>query len=157
VSGASLGAAMAALTAALQASPGLSGATVTGNAPSAASDPDFVVVGHDGTMEADGSLAETTQAGTFASEFITSGNPPEQEETGTVNMVAVSQTGDTADLANRVTRAQQLLAAVDDATTDLRSGQIVFDGPGGGTLVTRQDARGCAAILAFTVTYSAPW
>lgn len=153
-----LGDAMAALTAAFQASAALTGVTITqGDAPSAAGDPEFVVVGHDGSLAADGSLAEFTVSGSFTTDFVTSGSPPGQLETGRVNVVAVAQSGDATALAGRITRAQELLAACDAACTDVTSGTIVFDSAGSGRLVTRQASAGCAAILAFVITYSGPW
>ena len=153
-----LGDAMAALTAAFQASAALTGVTITqGDAPSAAGDPEFVVVGHDGSLAADGSLAEFTVSGSFTTDFVTAGSPPGQLETGRVNVVAVAQSGDATALAGRITRAQELLAACDAACTDVTSGTIVFDSAGSGRLVTRQASAGCAAILAFVITYSGPW
>lgn len=153
-----LGDAMTALTAAFQASAALAGVTITeGDAPSAAGDPEFIIVGHDGSLEADGSLAEITVSGTFSTEFVYDGSPPGQQETGQVNVVAVAQSGDATDLPARITRAQALLSACDTACTDLRSGVIVFDSAGTGRLLTRQAPAGCAAILAFAVTYSGPW
>ena len=153
-----LGAAMAALTAAFKASAALPGITITeGNAPSAAGDPEFIIVGHDGTLEADGSLAEFTTSGTFTSQFVAEGQPPLAQEDGSVNVVAVSQTGDQGDLPGRITEAQRLLSACDDAAKDLHSGDIVFDNAVTGRLLARQSAQGCAALLAFTITYSSPW
>ena len=153
-----LGDAMAALTAAFQASAALTGVTITqGDAPSAAGDPEFVVVGHDGSLAADGSLAEFTVSGSFTTDFVTSGSPPGQLETGRVNVVAVAQSGDATALAGRITRAQELLAACDAACTDVTSGTIVFDSAGSGRLVTRQASAGCAASLAVVLTYSGPW
>lgn len=152
------GDAMTALTAAFTASAALAGVTVTlGDAPSAAGDPEFVIVGHDGSLNPDGSLAEITESGSFTTEFVYDGSPPGQQETGRVNVVAVAQTGDASDLPARIARTQALLAACDTACTDLRSGVIVFDSAGVGRLFTRQAPAGCAAILAFAVTYSGPW
>jgi hypothetical protein len=151
------GDAMTALTTALTAAPALAGVTITGDAATAAADPDFLIIGHDGTLETDGSLSGITEAGNFTAEFITTGNPAGQQETGNIGVVAVSQTGDTTDLPARITRVEALYAACDDAVTDLKTGTIVFDGPGAGRIVTRQTGAGCAAILAFTISYSAPW
>jgi hypothetical protein len=152
-----LGDAMAALTTAFTAAPALAGVTITGNSVTGAADPDFLIVGHDGSLEPDGSLSGITAAGDFTTEFITTGNPPGQLETGNVNIVAVSQTGDTADLAARISRVQAILAACDDASIDLTVSGIVFDGPRAGRVVTRQTGAGCAAIATFTVGYTAPW
>jgi hypothetical protein len=149
---------MAALTTAFQAAAGLSGVTVTqGYTPTAAADPEFIIVGHDGSLEADGSLAEFATGGTFTSTFIEQGQPPLSQEDGTVNVVVVSQTGDQGAMAARITEAQRLLSACDDAITDLHSGDVVFDSVGTGRLLTRQTSQGCAAIIAFTITYSSPW
>jgi hypothetical protein len=152
-----LGDAMAALTTAFTAAPALAGVTITGNAVTGAADPDFLIVGHDGSLDSDGSLSGITGAGSFDTEFITTGNPPGQLETGNVNITAVSQTGDSADLPARISRVQAILAACDDASTDLSTGGIVFDGPGAGQVITRQTGAGCAAIATFTITYTAPW
>jgi hypothetical protein len=151
------GDALAALTTALTTAPALAGVTITGDVATAAADPDFLVIGHDGSLEADGSLSGITEAGSFDAEFITAGNPAGQQETGNIGLVAVSQTGDTTDLPARISRVETLYAACDDATTDLKSGAIVFDGPGAGRVVTRQTGAGCAAILAFVITYTSPW
>jgi hypothetical protein len=151
-----LGDAIAALTAAFQASPALAGVLITtGISTTSQAAPEFIAVGHDGTLVA-GSLAEVTEAGMFVTAFIAQGSPPLQEETGTVNVIAVSQTGDTSDLAGRITDAQRLLGACDDACTDLKTSGIVFDSADSGRLITRQ-AQGCAAIIAFTVGYTVPW
>ena len=158
MSAALLADAMAALASLFSASPALSGVTITeGDAPSAAGDPEFIVVGHDGSLAPDGSLAEFTVSASFSTQFITGGSPPAQLETGRVNVVAVAQSGDATALAGRITRAQELLAACDAACTDVTSGTIVFDSAGSGRLVTRQASAGCAAILAFVITYSGPW
>lgn len=156
-----LATAMAALTATFQASSALAGVTISqgGGAPAIA-DPDFIIVGHDGALLSDGSLAEITQAGTFTTQFIADGQPPMAEETGAIHVVAVSQTGDSTDLPARVTRAQALLSACADACADLRSGDITFDLAGNGSLMTRQPrtaGQGCGAIFSFTITYSSPW
>jgi hypothetical protein len=152
-----LGDAMAALTTALTAAPALAGVTITGDVATAAADPDFLVIGHDGTLDPDGSLSGITEAGNYDVEFITIGSPAGQLETGSVNITAVSQTGDTADATGRISRAQAIYAACDDAVTDLTSGGIVFDGAGACRVVIRQTGSGCAAVETFTIDYSAPW
>jgi hypothetical protein len=151
------GDALAALTTALTGAPALAGVTISGDVATAAADPDFLIIGHDGTLGPDGTLATVTEAGNFDAEFITAGNPAGQQETGNINITAVSQTGDTTDLGGRISRVETLYAACDDATTDLKTGGIVFDGPGSGRVVSRQTDAGCAAILAFTISYSSPW
>src|SRR5262249_7502702 len=148
---------MDALYAAFTTSPALTGVTIVlGGIPSAAADPEFVVIGHDGTLDADGALSGITAAGSFNTDFIYTGDPAGQQETGVINVVAGSQTGDATDLPARISRPEVLLGACDDASTDLSVSGIVFDGTGPGRVVTRQGA-GCAAITAFTVTYTAPW
>jgi hypothetical protein len=148
---------MAALTTALAAAPALAGVTITGDVATAAADPDFLIIGHDGTLDPDGSLSGITEAGAFDVEFITVGDPAGQLETGSVNITAVSQTGDTADLPARISRVQAIYAACDDAATDLTTGGIVFDGPGACRVITRQTGAGCAAVETFTIDYTAPW
>jgi len=152
-----LGDAMAALTTAYTNAAALTGVTISGNVATAAADPDFLVIGHDGSLDSGGALSPITEAGNFDAEFITTGSPAGQLETGNINVTAVSQTGDTADLPARISRVEALYAACDDASTDLAVSGIVFDGPGAGRVVTRQTDQGCAAICAFTVTYTAPW
>lgn len=153
-----LGDAMTGLYNLFTASPALSGVTVTlGLSPTAAMDSEFVIVGHDGTLDADGSLQETSEAGTFTMSFVTQGLPPLQEETGIVRVVAVSQTGDTGDLSGRITEAERLLAACTDAVANQKVSDIVFDTGTPGRLFTRQAGQGCVAMFAFSVGYSAPW
>ena len=148
---------MAALTTALTAASALTGVTITGDVATAAADLEFLVIGHDGSLDSDGSLSGITEAGSFDAEFITVGDPAGQMETGSVNVTAVSQTGDSSDLAARICRVQAMYAACDDAITDLSTSGIVFDGPGAGRVVTRQTAAGCAAISTFAIGYTAPW
>lgn len=158
MSAARLGDAMAALYTLFTGSSALTGITITlGPLPSAAADPEFIVIGHDGTLEPEGSLSEITESGSFTTVFVAQGVPPLQEETGQVRVVAVSQTGDTTDLPGRVTEAERLLAACTDACAGVQSGDIVFDTATGGRLITRQAAQGCVAEFAFQVGYTAPW
>jgi len=137
---------------------GTPGVTITlGDVPTAAADPEFVIVGHDGTLEPDGSLSLTPEAGSWTAAFIVTGSPPLTEETGQVHCVAVAQSGDTADVAGRVAEAQRMQGACDDACADLTVSGIKFTPASQGRLATRQSGAGFAAVLAFTVEYTAPW
>ena len=147
--------AVAALLAAYQAAPALAGVPVyDGPQPSAAYDADFIIVGHDGTLTADGTLQATAPAGTYAQAWADSTSG--QEETGSVNCLAVSQTGDTADLAGRRARVKVLLAAAEDAAAAAVVPHLTFDGTSDGRFITRGVA-GVAVMCAYRVSYSAPW
>lgn len=153
-----LGDAMTGLYNLFTASSALSGITVTlGLTPTASQDSEFVIIGHDGTLDPDGSLQETSEAGTFTMTFVTQAVPPLQEETGLIRVVAVSQTGDTGDLSGRITEAERLLAACTDALANQKVNDIIFDTATPGRLFTRQAGQGCVAMFAFSVGYSAPW
>lgn len=153
-----LGDAMTGLYNLFTGSSNLTGITVSlGLTPTAAMDSEFVIVGHDGTLDADGSLQETSEAGTFTMTFVTQAVPPLQEETGLVRVVAVSQTGDTSDLPGRITEAERLLAACTDAVANQKVSDIIFDTATPGRLYTRQGGQGCVAMFAFTISYTAPW
>jgi hypothetical protein len=147
------------LAAALEPTPsGQPGITIDlGLSPSAAADPLFIVVGHDGSLSPDGSLSETAQAGTLSVKFTASGQPPLQQEDGIVHVVLVSQTGDSGDLPGRIGEAQDLLAACNDAVADLKSGDMRLEPVSDVRLYTRQAVQGCVAEFAFSVGYSAPW
>lgn len=152
--------AIAAAYTALSAAGGLSGVRVEqGQQPSAEYASEFVIVGHDGSYDPDGSLAEFTEAGSFITQFVYDGAPPGQQETGTVSCVVVTQSGDATDLAGPVTRAEELLGACTSALTDLHvnGNEIVFDQATRGRLVTRQGSQGCGAMYSFDIGYSAPW
>jgi hypothetical protein len=76
--------AVTALLAAYNAAAGLAGVPVYDGAQSSgAADQDYIVVGHDGTSTADGTLEATALAGTYAQNWAdqTTG----QDETGSVN------------------------------------------------------------------------
>jgi hypothetical protein len=153
-----LGDAMTAVYNLISASPALSGVTVTlGLSPTAAMDSEFVIVGHDGTLNADGSLSENSEAGTFTMAFIVMGQAPLQQETGQVRIVAMSQTGDSGDLAGRITEAERVLAACTDAVAGQKATDILFDTAAPGRLLTRQAGQGAVAGFAFTIGYTAPW
>ena len=147
--------AVTALLAAYQAAAGLSGIPVyDGAQPSGAADTDFVIVGHDGTIAADGTLAGTALAGTYAQQWAdtTTG----QDERGSVNCVAVSQSGDPADTPGRRARVKVLLAAAEDAAAAASVSHLTFDGTTDGRFVYLSGA-GIAVICAYRVSYSAPW
>ena len=147
--------AVAALLAAYQAAPALAGVPVyDGAQPSGAADTDFLIVGHDGTMAADGTLQATALAGTYLQEWAdtTTG----QDERGSVNCLIVSQTGDAGDVAGRRARVKVLLAAAEDAAAAAVVPHLTFDGTSDGRFITRGVA-GVAVMCAYRVTYSAPW
>jgi hypothetical protein len=148
--------AIAGLLAAYQAAAALAGVPVyDGAQPSGAADTDFLIVGHDGTIAADGTLEATALAGTYQQLWadLTTG----QDERGTVNCLVVSQTGDTADLAGRRARVKVLLAAAEDAATAAVAAHLTFDGSSDGRFIYRQSAGGAVVMCAYRVAYSAPW
>lgn len=144
------------LLAAYNAAPSLAGVPVyDGAAPSGAADTDFVIVGHDGTMAADGTLEATALAGTYAQQWadLTTG----QDERGSVNCLVVSQTGDASDMPGRRARVKVLLAAAEDAAAAAVVTHLTFDGTTDGRYIYRQSAAGAAVLCAYRVSYSAPW
>lgn len=149
------------LLAAYQAAPALAGITVyDGIEAQAASSPTFVVVGHDGTLEADGTLTPDALAGTYTQRWIDTGSP--REEDGYINCVLVCQTGDATDTAGRRAQAATLLAALEDAAA--ASGgfaggvtHMTFDGTTDGRWIYRQSLAGVAVIVAYRVSYSTAW
>jgi hypothetical protein len=152
--------AVTALTGLLAAAPALAAVTVTdGPAPAALAAGDYLIVGHDGTLNPDGSLSEFANTGTFAQDWSRFDAAPGsgKDETGAINCVVTSETGDTSDLPGRLARVQAILAACEDACVSAQSGTVVFDGTGAAQVMTRQTPNGCAAVLAFTITYTAPW
>jgi hypothetical protein len=145
-----------ALLAAYQAAPALAGVPVyDGAQPSGAADPDFVIVGHDGTMGPDGTLEATALAGTYLQNWAdtTTG----RDETGSVNCLIVSQTGDATDLAGRRARVKVLLASAEDAAAAAVVTHLTFDGTTDGRIIYRQSAGGAVVMCAYRVSYSAPW
>lgn len=124
-----------------------------------ASDRDYLIAGHDGSLSADGSLAADALAGSFTQVNLEFGV---RQETGYVNCLIVSQTGDPADFAGRRQRATDLLAAAEDAALangGLQSGNaagIMFDGTSDGRLINRLSS-GVAVLLAYRVYYSTEW
>jgi hypothetical protein len=148
--------AVTALLAAYQGAAGLAGVPVyDGAQPSGAADPDFVIVGHDGTMAADGTLQATALAGTYLQNWADSTSG--REETGSVNCLVVSQTGDAGDVAGRRARVKVLLAAAEDAAAAAVVAHLTFDGTTDGRFVYHPGAAGIAVLCAYRVAYSAPW
>jgi hypothetical protein len=148
--------AVTALLAAYTAAPALAGVPVyDGAAITSSTDPDFVVVGHDGTTTADGSLQATALSGTYAQQWADSTTG--MDETGIVQCVAVSQTGDPADTAGRRARVTVLLSAAEDAALAARPSHLTFNGTSDGRWVVRQSSAGVVVMVAFRVAYSAPW
>jgi hypothetical protein len=152
--------AVTALIAAFAAAPALTGVTVDdGVRITGEPDDDFIVVGHDGSLEADGSLSHETGAGTWTQSPLEFEDV--RQESGAVNCVAISQTGDTGDLAGRRARVQVLVAACEDAATALQptaTGGIIFDGGDDqGAMRYRQVDRGAVAMITFTIGYSTQW
>ena len=147
--------AVTALLAAYAAAGPLAGVVIAdGPEPTAMSAPDFILVGHDGTLDDQGGLADVTEAGSTSQNWMAF--PGQKDETGTVNCVAVSQTGDMNDLPGRRARAQALLAACEDAAVALApaaTGGIEFDGTAEARFTSRQNSQGVAVMCAFTVGY----
>ena len=144
------------LLAAYNAAAGLSGVPVyDGAQPSGAADTDFVIVGHDGTIAADGTLEATALAGTYLQQWADTTDG--RDETGSVNCLIVSQTGDTADIAGRRARVKTLLAAAEDAAAAAAVTHLTFDGTTDGRIIYRQSAGGVVVMCAYRVSYSAPW
>jgi hypothetical protein len=149
-------AAVTALLAAYTAAAPLAGIPVYDGAQvSGASDPKFIIVGHDGTIAADGTLTATAPAGNYVQAWAdtTTG----REENGWINCVAVTQTGEAAGLADCRTGTDALLAAAEDAAAAGGAPHLTFDGTTDGRIIYRQGPNGAAVICAYRVTYSAPW
>ena len=145
-----------ALLAAVKAAPALAAIPVyDGAAITAAADLEFILVGHDGTTEADGTLTGSALAGQYVHQW--SDTTRGLEEDGSVNCLVVSQTGDPADMAGRRDRCQVLTAAVEDAAAAsggaLVSG-LTFDGVTDGRFTYRQSGNGVAVMHAFRLAYS---
>jgi hypothetical protein len=148
--------AAAALLAAYQAAAALAGIPVSNSVtPTAYAAADFVIVGHDASMDGDGVLQPAALAGTWAHQWadMTTG----QDERGTINCLIACQSPDVTDVAGRQARAQALLAACEDAATAARPPHLTFDGTTDGRFITRQGGGGLAVICAYRVAYSAPW
>ena len=149
--------AVTALLAALAASVPLAGVTIAdGPNPTAAADPDFIIVGHDGSLDADGALSGITQAGSLTQAWLEF--RAVKDEAGHIHCVAVSQTGDSLDLAARRARAQALVAACEDAAmaAGIVSG-LQFEGTEDAAIAYRQLGQGLAVIIPFTIGYTTQW
>ncbi len=148
--------AVTALLAAYTAAPALAGIPVyDGAQPASTADTDFIIIGHDATMAADGTLEATALAGTYLQDWADSTNG--QEERGSINCLIVSQTGDTTDLPGRRARIKTMLAAAEDAALAAVVTHLTFDGTTDGRIIYRQSAGGVAVMCAYRVSYSAPW
>lgn len=152
--------ALNALLGVYQAAPALSGVPVyDGVRAMTGSDPDFVIAGHDGTLEADGTLAPDALAGAYTQQWVYSGT---RQETGSVNCLVVCQSGDSADVAGRRQRASDLLAALEDAAAanggyPASAPGLTFDGTTDGRWIYRQSLGGVAVMVACRVSYSTQW
>lgn len=129
-----------------------------GIVPQTFSDPVSVIVGHDGTIEADGTLVPDALAGQYTQEWIQSGA---RQETGFINCVLTCQSGDTA-LAALRTQAAPLLGALEDASNaggGYAGGltDMTFDGTANGRWIYRQSVAGAAVLVAYRVQYSTEW
>ena len=80
-----------------------------------------------------------------------------RDETGSVNCLIVSQTGDASDIAGRRARVKTLLAACEDAAAAAVVAHLTFDGTTDGRFICRQSAGGAVVMCACRVSYSAPW
>jgi hypothetical protein len=148
--------AVTALLAAYNAAAGLAGIPVyDGAQPSGAIDVAYLIVGHDGSIAADGTLQETALAGNYLQDWAdtTSG----REENGVIQCLAVSQTGEVNGLADCRAQVKTLVAAAEDAAAAAVTAHLTFDGTSDGRFVYRQGGNGAAVMCAYRVTYSAPW
>lgn len=120
----------------------------------AASDPDFVIVGHDASAGPGGDLQATALAGNYLQAWSDFG---EREERGSINCLIMSQTGDTGDMAGRRARVTAMLAAAEDAAAGAGAAHLTFDGTADGRFIYRRNLAGIAVMCAYRVAYSAPW
>ena len=148
--------AVTALLAAFTGAP-FTGVTISdGPSLTAAQATDFIIVGHDGSLDADGALSGITQAGSLTQSWMDF--PRTKDETGHVHCVAVSQTGDSADLPARRARAQALVAACEDAAMAAGvTGGLQFEGTEDAAVAYRQLGQGVAVIIPFTIGYTTQW
>lgn len=153
--------AVLALTAAYTAAAGLSGVPVYDSVQAmTGSDPDFIITGHDGTLEADGTLAPDALAGTYLQSNLEMTGV--RQETGYINCVLACQSGDAGDTAGRRARASILLSAAEDAAAvtggfPAAAPGVMFDGTSDGRWITRQSLGGTAVLVAYRVAYSTEW
>lgn len=123
-------------------------------------DLDYVIVGHDGTLAADGMLSADALAGTFTQADLYM--PSVAQESGFVNCVIICQSGDATDAAARRQRASDLLGAAEDAAGanggyPASAPGLLFGGTSDGRFVTRLSLGGVAVLLAYRVSYSTGW
>ncbi len=148
--------AIAALLAAYTTAVPLAGIPVyDGAQPSGAVDPAYLIVGHDGSMGADGTLQATALAGNYLQNWADTTDG--REENGYIQCLAVAQTGEVAGLADCRTQVTQLVTAAEDAAAAAQVTHLMFDGTSDGRFIYRQSDRGAAVMCAYRVTYSAPW
>jgi hypothetical protein len=148
--------AVAALYAAYQAAPALAGVPVSNTVtPTAYAAADFVIIGHDASMDGDGILQPAALAGTYTQDLAYM--PDVTEERGSINVIAVSQSPDITAVAATQARVTVLVAACEDAADAASAPHLKFDGTSDGRFITRQGANGLAVICAFRVGYSTPW
>lgn len=122
---------------------------------------DFIVVGHDGSLVAGpgggSDLNPDALAGTFTQADI---DMPDRQETGYVNCVIVSWTGDSDDVSGTRQRASDLLQAAEDAA-GANGGYdgtgLMFAGTSDGRFINLLSQAGLAVILAYRVAYSTEW
>jgi len=148
--------AVSALLAAYTSAPALATTPVyDGAQPTMAADAQFVVVGHDGTTDSNGSLQGTALAGNYLQQWsdLTTG----MDETGVIQCLIVAQSGDPADMPGHRARVTALLAACEDAALAAKPQHLTFDGSSDGRFVYVQSSAGAACMCAYRVTYSAPW
>lgn len=149
--------AVTALLAALTSAAPLAGVTIAdGPSPTAAADSDFIIVGHDGSLDADGALSGITTAGSLTQAWLEF--RALKDETGHIHCVAVSQTGDATDLPARRARAQALVAACEDAALAAGVvGGLQFEGTEDAAIAYRQLGQGLAVMIPFTIGYTTQW
>jgi len=149
-----------ALIACYGTAPGLSGVPAYDTVQAVSfTDPDFVVIGHDGSLAADGTLSSSPVGGSFTQQDVVEGM---RQETGYVNCVVISQTGDVAGMAARRQRASDLLQAAEDAALANGGYQspgfpgLMFEGTSDGRWIPWL-VQGDAVIVAYRVYYSTGW
>jgi len=148
--------AVTAIVTAYQNAPALAGVPVAdGVQPSAMAAADFIIVGHDATMDGDGILQPAALAGTYTQNLAYF--PDVSEERGTVSCLAASQSPDITAVAACRARVAALVAACEDAAAAASVPHLSLDGTTDGRWITRQGANGLAVICAWRVAYSAPW
>lgn len=151
--------AVTALIAAYTAAPALAGIPIyDGIVPQAVSDAVSVIVGHDGTIEADGTLVPDALAGQYTQAWVEMGA---RQETGFINCVLTCQSG-AVTLATLRAQAAPLMGALEDASNaggGYAGGltDMTFDGTANGRWIYRQSVAGAAVLVAYRVSYSTQW